>query len=132
MSQQSPIVFFDGVCGLCNAFIDWIFKVDKSNKIKVAALQGETAKSVIPPNVLANLNTVVVFIDGELFYQSTGVLKLASFLPWYYRPLQIFLFLPKAFRNRVYDWVAKNRYKWFGKKETCRLPTAEERAKFLP
>jgi predicted DCC family thiol-disulfide oxidoreductase YuxK len=132
MKPDGPIVFFDGVCGLCNRFIDVLFKLDsKRNRLKFAALQGETAKKIIPTETLDQLNTVVIYIKGRLYYQSTGVLKLCAFLPWYYQWMQVFLILPKDFRDWIYNWVSKNRYKWFGKKETCRLPTPEERAKFL-
>ncbi|MGB0431360.1 MAG: thiol-disulfide oxidoreductase DCC family protein [Bacteroidia bacterium] len=132
MNPTKPIVFFDGVCGLCNRFIDFLLKLDnKRDALNVAALQGTTAKKYIPIDTLENLNTVVILINGQLYYKSTGVLKLCSFLPWYYRWLKVFLILPKGFRDYVYDWVSKNRYKWFGKKETCRLPTPEERAKFM-
>jgi predicted DCC family thiol-disulfide oxidoreductase YuxK len=132
MKSDGPIVFFDGVCGLCNRFIDVLFKLDsKRDRLKFAALQGETAKKVIPAETLDQLNTVVIYIEGKLYYQSTGVLKLCAFLPWYYQWMQVFLILPKGFRDWIYNWVSKNRYKWFGKKETCRLPTPEERAKFL-
>ncbi|MFY0672671.1 MAG: DUF393 domain-containing protein [Bacteroidia bacterium] len=132
MNQAGPIIFFDGVCGLCNKFIDVLFKLDaNNNQLRFAALQGETAKQIIPSNILEKLDTVVIFIDGELYYQSTGVLKLCAYLPWYYRWMQVFLILPKGFRDRIYNWVSENRYKWFGKKETCRLPTPEEREKFM-
>ena len=132
MKKKYPIVFVDGVCGLCNRYIDVLYKLDsKRNRLKFAALQGETAKKFISAETIDQLNTVVIYIEGKLYYQSSGVLKLCAFLPWYCQWLQVFLILPKAFRDWIYNWVSKNRYKWFGKKENCRIPTPEERTKFM-
>lgn len=132
MSTQKPIIFFDGVCGLCNSFVDWLLKVDtKSNAIMFATLQGETAKELLPKEVTERVDSMAFWVNGKVYYKSGGVLRTLTKLQWYLKPLALLLVIPAPIRNLVYDFVARNRYKWFGKSETCRLPLPDERAKFM-
>lgn len=133
MSHKKPIIFFDGVCGLCNSFVDFLFKLDaKRNVLQFATLQGQTAKELLPDDTTENINSLAFWVDGNVYYKSSGVFRILSKLQWYWKPLLVLLIIPTPVRNWAYDFVARNRYKWFGKKETCRLPLPEERAKFLP
>ena len=132
-ATDKPIVFFDGVCGLCNSFINWLFKVDaKSDNLRFATLQGETAKELLPTELVEKLDSMAFWVNGRLYFKSGGVLRTLGMIKWYYKIFLVFLIIPAPLRNLIYDFVATNRYKWFGKKETCRLPSPEERAKFLP
>lgn len=128
---MKQILFFDGVCNLCNGFIDFIMKRDREDLFLYSPLQGKKAKSTLPAQKIDALNTVVLWSQGEIFEKSDAALLVLQQLGgiwWLSKALWIF---PKPLRDLAYDLMAKNRYKIFGKKDSCRLPTKEERAKFL-
>jgi len=125
--MQSSIVFFDGYCNLCNHSINWINKRDKQGVFKFASLQGQTAKELIADNA-TQLDSVVLYQNGQIFTHYRAIGLICKRLPIPFNLGIVFYILP----NFIYNWVAKNRYKWFGKRDTCRLPTTEEKEKFLP
>jgi len=125
------ILFFDGVCNLCNGFIDFLVKRDVAARIKYAPLQGEVAKATVPEHA-QSLSSVVLYKSGRVYTESTAAILALAELGGLWGALKFLLIFPKFLRDSVYRFVARNRYKWFGKKETCRLPTTEERARFLP
>ncbi len=132
MSAQ-PIILFDGVCNLCNRAVIFVIKRDKKNVIHFAPLQSDTAKAL-----LANCNMQIeemktfVFIEkGEAYTQSTAALKVCRYLSGLWRLLYGFIIVPVFIRDGIYKWVAKNRYRWFGQKNECMIPTPELQAKFL-
>ena len=133
MSDQKSIIFFDGVCNLCNASIDFVIRHDTNDRFLVGALQDELSRRIlsnyqVDPNYLDSL---VLLENGEIFYRSTAALKIAKKLTGFAPLLYPLILLPKFLRDPVYDWIGRNRYRWYGKKSTCRLPTPEEKAKFL-
>lgn len=125
------IVFFDGVCGLCNKTVDFLIRTDKAKKLRYAPLQGYTAKRLLTKIQIENLESVVYYRDGKYLVSSTAVLRLLLDVGGLWKILSVFLILPAFVRNAVYFFIARRRYKWFGKSDTCRLPSAEERALFL-
>lgn len=130
---KPSIIFFDGVCNLCNASIDFIIKRDKNNRFLVGALQDQHSRKVLA-NYQVNenyLDSLVLLQDKRIFYKSTAALKIAKELSGLWPIFYPLIYLPEGMRDTIYDWIASNRYSWFGKKNTCRLPTPEERAKFL-
>jgi hypothetical protein len=130
--NSEPILFFDGVCNLCNGFIDWLVRRDKHARIKIASLQGNTAQRVIP-ELSASLDTIILVDGAEIMIKSDAVLKSLAMLPGIWPTVSKIGFLfPKGFRDGVYKLTARNRYRLFGKKDSCRLPTASERGHFLP
>jgi predicted DCC family thiol-disulfide oxidoreductase YuxK len=131
-TQDKPIVFFDGKCNLCNRSVDRIVKWDRNKKIYISSLQGETAKSMLSPEVRENLDSVVLYSNKKTYTKSTAAIKIISNLKWYLRPFSILLLVPKFVRDSLYEFVSKNRYKWFGQNETCRMPTDDEKSYFLP
>jgi predicted DCC family thiol-disulfide oxidoreductase YuxK len=134
--DYKKIIFFDGVCNLCNGFIDFVIKRDKEKKIFYCSLQSEIAikflaenQSIITEN---NYNTIYFYNEGKLFNKSSAILHVAKNLSLSYKIVgSILLFLPKFIRDSTYTYIANNRYRFFGKKETCRLPSIEERNQFL-
>ena len=135
MSQESPkrILFFDGVCNLCNSSVDFLVRRQKGQRqFFIASLQGETARELLPSQVIENLNSLVYHRDGVVEFESTAVIWAAADLGGLWGLVRVFLIFPEFLRNPVYRFVAKNRYKWFGEKSTCRLPTEEEKTYFLP
>jgi|SRR5690554_4088441 len=133
MIETHKIILFDGVCNLCNGAINYVIKRDPNNVFKFAALQSEigqelTAKFKIDGSKVDS----IILIDGDKHYEkSTAALYIAKHLSGAYPLLFGFIIVPKFIRNAVYDYVARNRYKWFGKKDKCMIPTAELKNKFL-
>jgi predicted DCC family thiol-disulfide oxidoreductase YuxK len=128
-----PIVFFDGVCGLCNASVDRVLRWDRRGVFRLAPLQGETAARELSSEETQQLGSVVLKTDGRIYRKSTAVVRILWRLGLAARLGGSLLWLiPRPLRDFGYDVVAKNRYRWFGKKETCRMPKPEERDRFLP
>lgn len=131
--KESKIILFDGVCNLCNGAINFIIERDKKNVFKFAALQSEIGQQLTQKNAIdtSKIDSIIL-IDGEKVYiKSSAALVAAKSLSGAYPLLFGFMILPKFIRDSVYDYIAKNRYKWFGKKESCMIPTAELKSKFL-
>jgi predicted DCC family thiol-disulfide oxidoreductase YuxK len=131
MPDERIILFFDGVCGLCNGLVDWLLPRDKKKKIKFATLQGATALDLLPQNLREDLNTVVLWYKGQLLTESTAILTCLNELGGLWRMVIFFKLIPSFIRNAIYKLVARFRYKLFGQLSTCRLPTAAERQQFL-
>lgn len=133
MVIEKPIIFFDGVCNLCNSSVQFVIKHDAGNKFLFAPLQGITAKQILEKhNYDANqLNSFVLYKNDTLFTQSTAALKVARELKGWPSWLYGFIIVPAFIRDAVYNFIAKNRYKWFGKKDSCMLPSPALKAKFL-
>tara|TARA_R110000851_G_scaffold77514_3_gene170738 strand:- start:254232 stop:254678 length:447 start_codon:yes stop_codon:yes gene_type:complete len=133
MSNNYKIILFDGVCNLCNDAVTYIIKRDKKNVFKFAALQSEIGQELTSKfNIDTSKVDSIILIDGEKHYEkSSAALRIAKYLSGAYPLLFGFMVVPKFIRNSVYDYIAKNRYKWFGKKESCMIPTAELKDKFL-
>lgn len=118
---------------MCNASVDFIIRNDKNDVFKFASQQSEIGQKLLRKNQLEHheLGTIVLVDDDKIYLKSEAIFRISSYLKGFPKLLMIFGILPKPFTDFVYEWIAKNRYHWFGKKETCRLPTPEERAKFL-
>lgn len=127
------IVLFDGVCNFCNYWVNFLLKRDKKNIFHFAALQSESGQELLKKFSLSTTDfDTFILIDGESYQtKSDAVISIAKNLPGFPRLLVIGKFLPKIIRDFVYDLIAKNRYKIFGKRDNCRIPTTEEKEKFL-
>lgn len=127
------ILFFDGVCGLCNWSIDFVLARDSRGDFQFAPLQGETAQALLEAADTADLNTVVLWVNGRTYRKSAAVVRVLWQLDPVWQCVGTLLWLiPLPLRNLGYTLVANNRYRMFGKKDTCRLPTPQERVRFLP
>ncbi|WP_010584375.1 thiol-disulfide oxidoreductase DCC family protein [Schlesneria paludicola] len=127
------ILFFDGVCGLCNWSVDFVLRRDVNCDFQFAPLQGDTAKALLTPEDVNDLNTVVLLVGDRTYRKSAAVVRILWQLGPAWRCLGALLWLiPLPLRNLGYSIIARNRYHLFGKKESCRIPTAEERVRFLP
>ena len=127
------ILFFDGVCGLCNWSVDFVLKRDTQRRFQFAPLQGETARVLLPAADVADLNSMVLLIGGRTYKKSAAAVRVLWQLGYFWQLVGSAIWLiPLPIRNLGYFLIAKNRYQLFGKKESCRLPTPEERTRFLP
>ena len=125
------IIYFDGICNLCNGFVDFVINQDRLNKFYFASLQSQTALKDLKIQDLS-LDTVILSIDGVVFKKSQAVLLIFKELGPFFRIISMIgNCLPTAASDLIYDFIAKNRYRFFGQKQTCRLPTVAERSKFL-
>jgi len=132
-SSDEQIVVFDGVCNLCSRSAHFILRNDRSRVFKLA-----TAQSAIGRQLLAdagidpdNVETFVLVRAGHAYFRSDAALEVVNKLDWPWRALKILRFIPRALRDPVYRLVARNRYRWFGRKATCMVPTNDIRSRFL-
>lgn len=134
LPKNKQLILFDGVCNLCNSSVNYVIKHDKNNVFMFAPLQGETGKAIFNEYNLevSKIDSIILYSEEKgIKIKSTAALNIASKLGFPNNLLTIFLIIPPFIRNWVYNFIAKNRYKWYGKKESCRIPTPELRAKFL-
>ena len=128
-----PILFFDGVCGLCNSTVDAILAADRRGEIRFAPIQGETAKRLLPPLPADPLLWTLVYLDERGVHEySDAAIEVARRVGGFYSGAALLRVVPRALRDPVYRWIARNRYRWFGKRDACRVPSPEQRARFLP
>lgn len=126
------IVLFDGVCNFCDASVQFIMKRDKKASIKFATLQSDIGKKLKTTYNIASHVESVVFIDNNRAYvKSTAALKIASKLDGLWKLAYIAIIIPRPLRDVFYDAFAKNRYKWFGQRQSCKLPTKEQQNRFI-
>ncbi|MGY6744951.1 MAG: thiol-disulfide oxidoreductase DCC family protein [Cecembia sp.] len=133
VQDQYDIVLFDGVCNLCNNAVDFIMQRDKKRQFKVGALQDEHVKKMLKSYEINEeyLDSLVLIRKDQVFYKSRAALEISRKLNALWPLFYGFIIIPAFIRDPIYDWIATNRYKWFGKKETCRLPSEEEQNQFL-
>jgi len=128
-----PVVLFDGVCNLCNGSVRFVIERDPHKHFQFAPLQSETATTLIggTANPLAMPDSIVLVDDGRLYVRSTAALRIARRLRFPWPLLWVFMVVPRPLRDWVYDVIARHRYGWFGKRDTCMVPTKEIRDRFL-
>ncbi|SNR45011.1 Predicted thiol-disulfide oxidoreductase YuxK, DCC family [Maribacter sedimenticola] len=134
MENKKKIILFDGVCNLCNGAVQFIIKRDSENQFQFAALQSETGKKLtLERNIDTEKVDSIILIEPNVAYyiKSTAALKIGEELKGIRTISSILLWLPESFRNIVYDFIARNRYQWYGKREECMIPTDEIKQKFI-
>ena len=131
--SKQPIIFYDGVCALCNWCVTFTLKHDKAGRFHFAALQSEVAKKLLQPYEISpqDLNTVVLLCEGRVYLKSDAVLKVLAYLGWPWSLCGVAKILPRFVRDFFYDCVAKFRYRMFGKLDVCPLPSADTRSRFV-
>lgn len=127
-----PVVIFDGVCNLCNGVVNFILQHQRKKQFRFVALQSEAGEKAIqllqiPPET----NSVILYWKKRIYTESEAALEIARLLPAPWKWLVVFTIVPKKVRDKMYRWVARNRYRWFGQKQSCRLPSRREK-QFFP
>ena len=132
-SSSENVVYFDGVCNLCNRAVDFIIRHDRAEQIRFASLQSSKGQEVLRRLGLSvdDLKTIVFEQDGALFVKSDAAMRIAAVLDGPVRMIGWFQWIPRWLRDPIYMFISKNRYRWFGKKSSCRLPTADEVKRFI-
>ena len=134
LPENKKIILFDGVCNLCDASVQFVIKHDKKDIFRFVALQSDLGQKIISHIGIQNQNidSIILYEPGvAYYYKSSAALQIAKNLGGFFHFGTIFKIIPTGLRNLVYDYVAKNRYEWYGKKESCMIPTKELKAKFL-
>lgn len=131
---DKKIILFDGYCNLCDSSVQWIIKRDKKDKFRYVALQSELGQEIMKYLNLKNdtINSIILFEHKKAYYiKANAIFEICKTIGRWLYLISFFSVLPNIFTDKVYDFIAKNRYKWFGKKEKCVLPAAEIKSKFL-
>ncbi|TRZ45258.1 thiol-disulfide oxidoreductase DCC family protein [Robertkochia solimangrovi] len=135
LPENKKIILFDGVCNLCNGAVNYVIKRDKKDVFRFASLQGEFGKKFLTERGLDSeeLDSIVVYEPGVAYYKKAdAATEIAKEIGGGWQILGLFNYiLPPVFRNGIYDFIARNRYRWFGRKDQCMIPTPELRSKFL-
>jgi predicted DCC family thiol-disulfide oxidoreductase YuxK len=134
LPRDKKIILFDGVCNLCDATVQFLIKRDKKDIFRFVALQSQLGQEIVKYIGIdtSKTDSIILYEPGKAYYyKARAALEIASEIGGFYSLLSVFKILPNSLNNSVYDYVARNRYKWYGKKDACMLPTPEMKAKFL-
>ena len=132
MNDINKIVLFDGVCNFCNSSVQFVIRHDTTQSLKFASLQSEIGQQLIAKyNLSKELDSVVFIEDNQAYIKSKAALKISNYFGGFWKLFQVFNIIPTFVRDFFYDIFANNRYKWFGKKDSCMLPSPELSNRFL-
>ena len=131
--MNKPVILFDGVCNLCNASVRFIIRRDRKNNFRFASLQSDFARQLFQQLQFdaSGIDSVVLYENGKLYVRSTAALKIARSLSGLWFLLYGLIVVPPFIRDAVYDFIAHNRYKWFGKKDFCAMPEPGMKERFI-
>jgi predicted DCC family thiol-disulfide oxidoreductase YuxK len=129
----TPILFFDGVCGLCNRLVDFLLRADRRRRFRFAPLQGTTARELLSPSRRERGMQSVIYLDeAGVRDRSDAVLEVCRRLGGVWSIASLMRIVPRPIRDGAYGVLARNRYRWFGRRDSCRVPAEHERERFLP
>lgn len=131
--NDNPLVLFDGVCNLCNASVQTLIRLDPAGLLRFAALQSAIGQEILrqTQRPTQTYDSVLLYHRGRLYSHSTAALEICRLLGWPWKALLVFRAVPRPWRDAVYNWVARNRYRWFGQQESCMMPSPELRQRFI-
>jgi predicted DCC family thiol-disulfide oxidoreductase YuxK len=134
LPKNKKIILFDGVCNLCNSAVQFIIKHDTKDVFRFVALQSELGQEILKHIGInpINIDSIILYEPGKAYYyKSTAALEIARNLGGFFHLGTVFMIIPNGIRNLLYDYIAKNRYKWYGKKQQCMIPSENLKSKFL-
>jgi len=132
MKQQNPIILFDGVCNLCNGTVDFLLKRDSKKQFRFTSIQSKAAQLLLHKcQIPSETDSVILIKSNKVYFESDAAIEIAGMLPFPWKMGTIFRIIPKKIRDNIYRRIAKNRYRWFGKRDTCRIPAPSERESFI-
>lgn len=133
--ERPPVLFFDGLCNLCNGSVDLLLRLDRRHRLRFASLQGRTAERLLATQTGAEgsdrVDSMILWEAGRISICSTAVLRSLTLMGGVWRLAGVALLVPRPLRDLVYRFVARHRYAWFGRRDTCRVPTAAEAGQLL-
>ena len=126
------IIFFDGECGLCNRTVQWVLKKDKKKQFHYATLQSDFAQTMLQKeNISISMDTIILYSNGKIYFKSAAVLHILYIIGGYWKLFSYLKVFPTIIRDGFYNLIAANRYRFFGKKQQCMIPTPSQRAQFI-
>ena len=133
LTENHAVVLFDGVCNLCNGLVNFLVDHDQEAYFKLAALQSDEGKALLEKYGLSSeaLDSLILIEEGQVYQRSSAALRIARRFGRAWTLLYALILVPPPVRDRIYDWVAENRYSWFGRRDQCRRPTPELEERFL-
>lgn len=132
MNETHPIVLFDGVCNFCNSAVNFAIRNDKKARLKFAPLQSAAGQELRTRYQIPTTIDTVIFIDkGKVYTYASAAIRICRYLGWPAKMLYAFIIIPAFISQPVYKWIARHRYKWFGQKDSCMMPTPAVRQRFL-
>lgn len=133
MNEANQVILFDGTCNLCNASVRFIIKRDPSAKFLFSTLQSDFGKQLLKNVGIEDVkyDSVILYKNGKVYKQSDAVLLIARQLSGLWSVFFVLIIFPRPIRNVVYNWIARNRYRWFGKRDMCMIPSPEIKHRFL-
>ena len=134
LPPNKKIILFDGVCNLCNSAVQFVIQHDEKDVFRFVALQSDLGKEILNHIGInpKNIDSIILYEPGvAYYYKSSAALQIAQNLGSFWHLGTIFRIIPTGISNQLYDFIAKNRYKWYGKNESCMIPTPELKSKFL-
>lgn len=130
--MMKHIILFDGVCNLCQSIVQFVIKRDRHAKFSFASLQGEAGQRLLLEHQISpEIDSFIYITKNRAYHKSEAALRVCQQLDGAWKIFYIFLIIPRPIRDRVYQFIARNRYKWFGKQDSCMLPTPELKKRFL-
>ncbi|MBT2636840.1 thiol-disulfide oxidoreductase DCC family protein [Bacillus sp. ISL-39] len=129
---MQPVILFDGVCNFCDASVQFILDRDDKELFRFASLQSDAGQELLKKhNVPDDVDSMILIENAKVYYKSSAALRISRHLRGAWKLLYVFMIVPAPIRNIVYDLIAKNRFKWFGQKDSCMLPPPNVRKRFL-
>jgi len=129
----TPIILFDGACNFCNGAVNFVIRQDKKSRFRFAPLQSAAGQELLAAHHLSqkDFDSFVLIDNGKVYQKSSAALRVLNHLPWYWKEAQLLRVVPTFLRDAIYDFIARHRYQWFGKRDQCMVPTPQVRARFL-
>jgi predicted DCC family thiol-disulfide oxidoreductase YuxK len=132
VNSNQPVILFDGVCNYCNRMVNFAIRHDKKAKLKFAPLQSAVAAQLRQQyNIPLSADTVILIDNEKPYTYANAAIRVCKYLDWPAKAMYAFVIVPSFISQPIYKWIARNRYKWFGKKDTCMIPTANVKNRFL-
>lgn len=131
--MNSHLIMFDGMCNFCNYWVNFIIDHDKQKYFKFNSLQSNIAQNFLKRKNLdlPKMDTIVLMMNEKVYFKSSAALQIAKKLNGFWKVVYILAIIPEPLRDLIYNFIARNRYKWFGRRESCRIPTEDESDRFL-
>jgi len=130
--DNESVIFFDGICNYCNAMVNFAIRNDKKASLKFSPLQSFAGKQMMKEfKIPAEVDSIIFLDKGKVYTHSDAAIRITKYLRWPSKAFYAFIIVPQFVRQPLYKWVARNRYRWFGKKEKCMVPTPDVKARFL-
>jgi predicted DCC family thiol-disulfide oxidoreductase YuxK len=127
MEEEQPVILFDGFCNLCNSTVDFLLKHDEKKQFSFIPLQSDAGKKFVHKyQIPSDTDSVLLIKSNQVHFKSDAAIEIAAMLNFPWKLACCVKFIPKQNRDKIYNWVAKNRYRWFGKRESCRIPNSKE------